>query len=292
MRPYFILLRPHQWPKNLLVLAPLVFSWHLTGPSLKHAGLAFVGFCAVSSAIYVINDVSDATKDRQHPVKKFRPIAANQVSLPVALALFAGLISIGFATTIALPPLFLTCLTAYTLLNLTYSAKLKQLPIIDVMCIAVGFVLRVIGGGEAIAVPISHWIILCTFFVALFLALGKRKNEIATLKANSHIHRSVLQDYTPDFLNQLLGITAAMSTMSYSLYTIDHDTISHFHTTRLIYTIPFVVYGLFRYFHIIYNRSEGGEPTRIVFSDRPIIITITAWLVTFVYFIFVGLGQP
>jgi 4-hydroxybenzoate polyprenyltransferase len=281
MFPHFRLLRPHQWVKNFLVWAALFFSWDLSTVNLQRAVVAFAAFCLAASTIYILNDITDAPADRLHPEKKYRPIASNQVSLPAAyLMAFFCLLST-FVVGRLLPPLFLTLLFVYLFLNLAYSYWLKKLFILDVMVIASGFVLRVLAGGAAIAIALSPWIILCTFFLSLFLGFGKRKNEVDVLRQDSRHHRKVLLHYTPDFIDQLLGITAGMTIIAYALYTIDERTVRHFDTAYLVYTLPFVVYGIFRYFHLMYNHNRGGDPTRILARDWPTVLSVLLWLLTF-----------
>jgi len=275
------LVRPKHWIKNFLVFAPLFFAWTFTASTFVTALMAFVAFSATASSIYVINDLADADADRRHPEKKNRPIAAGTVSPTKAQVIIAVLIIIALLGSFSLPLGFQLTILGYFVLNLLYSFYLKKRPIIDVMILATGFVLRIIGGGFAFGISLSPWILLCTFFASLFIGFGKRKNETDVLQADSHHHRAVLEHYTPDFINQLLGITAAMTIMSYSLYTIDVTTLAHFGHKNLVYSVPFVVYGVFRYFHLMYNRSSGGDPTKVFLSDTPLILDTLAWLISF-----------
>lgn len=282
MIPLLALLRPKQWIKNGLVVTPLIFSFHFALSDIRSAILAVMAFCAASSTIYIVNDITDAGSDQQHPQKRTRPIASGQVRIGPAIVLALGLLllSIGLSMLISYP--FVWTILAYTALNVVYSLILKRMVIIDVMAIALGFVLRVVGGALAIQVLVSHWIIICTFFVSLFIGFAKRKNENDVLKNTSRAHRAVLLHYTPDFLHQLIGLTAGMSIIAYALYTIDHETIQRFGTDRLIYTLPFVVYGIFRYFYLIYNTNQSGDPTQIFLKDKALILTILGWLACFI----------
>ncbi len=275
------LLRPKQWIKNGLVLAPLIFSLHFAAADLHHIILAFASFCLAASTIYVLNDIADTASDRQHPKKRFRPLAAGAVTINQAIVLAALCAAGSLVLAYFLPIGFMAIVLAYIDLNIAYSLWLKRLLIIDVMTIAIGFVLRVIGGAIAIGVVVSHWILICTFFVALFIGFAKRKNENDVMQTGSKHHRSVLLHYTPDFLNQLIALTSGMSIIGYALYTIDPETIRRFGTDRLIYTLPIVVYGIFRYFHLIYNTTDGGDPSQIFFTDTALAITIAVWLISF-----------
>lgn len=288
VRPLLRLLRPHHWVKNTLVFAPLVFSLTITRASIQHGLLAFVAFSLMASAIYILNDLRDARTDLMHPEKRRRPIASGEVSVPIALTCFGVLIAASLWVSQLLSTPFLVMLGSYLALNVAYSFWLKQQVIIDVMVIAIGFVLRILAGGAAMEITISHWIVLCTFFAALFLAFGKRKHENLILQEQSAGHRTSLLSYTPDFLNQLLGLTSAMTIMSYALYTIDDHTIAHFGTDRLYVTLPFVVYGIFRYFQLMYNESLGGDPTKHVTGDWPLLAASLLWAATFLVVVQVG----
>ena len=272
------LARPKHWVKNLLIFAPLFFSQQVSLEHFQNNILAFIAFSLTASSIYILNDIVDAPKDRKHPEKKNRPLAAQKVSVQAAIVEIIIFLCISAAISSLLPKTFWLVLTGYTLLNVAYSYGLKSLLIIDVMILAAGFVMRILAGGFTADVPVSHWIIICTFFGALFLGFGKRKNETMLLQEDSHNHRKVLLHYTKDFLNQLMGLTAGMTIISYSLYTIDPQNIAHFQTENLFYTIPFVVYGIFRYFHILYNKTSGGDPTKIFLRDLPMVINVLLWI--------------
>ncbi len=281
MPPLLKLLRPRHWIKNFLLAAPLVFAGRFLSVDLSNLLLAFVAFCAVASSIYVVNDIADAPQDRKHPDKKHRPIAAGTVSPTTGWITVVVLLLAATAVSLTLPTSFQVTLLTYGIINAAYSFSLKHKLIIDVMILSFGFVLRVIAGGFAVGIALSNWIILCTFFGALFIGFGKRKNETDILQDESREHRKVLENYTTSFINQLLGTTAAMTIMSYALYTIDPATSRHFGTTNLVYTLPFVVYGVFRYFHLMYNRTAGADPTKIFSRDRAIQLCFIAWIITF-----------
>ncbi len=280
--PYIRVIRPKHWIKNILVLVPLFFAWKVTVDTTVIAIASLVAFSATASIVYILNDLADTEADRLHPEKKFRPFAAGTLSHRQGKVLAALLVLIAIIASWTLSSGFQLTLFGYFILNLLYSFYLKRRLIIDVMILAAGFVLRVVAGGFAFHVTLSPWILLCTFFASLFIGFGKRKNETDILQEGSHKHRAVLEHYTRDFLNQLLGLTAAMTIMSYSLYTIDAKTVDHFGTDNLIYTVPFVVYGVFRYFHLMYNLSSGGDPTKIFLKDKMTIINIFCWALSFV----------
>lgn len=275
------LVRTRHLIKNVLVFAPLIFSLQVTAENVSRSFAAFFAFSLTASAVYIFNDIQDVDSDRKHPKKKFRPIASGRVSIVQAIAVLFVLLLLGFLVAMSLSIGTFLTLTGYFLLNLLYSSGLKTVSILDVMIVASGFVLRILAGGLSIDVPVSPWILLCTFFGALFLAFGKRKGEIDTLKEASKDIRNVLLSYNTDFLNQLIGTTAATTVITYSLYTIDEHTIDRLGTAHLIYTVPFVVFGIFRYFQIIYTHSAGDDPTKVFSTDRPILVNMVLWGITF-----------
>lgn len=287
MRAILQLLRPSHWIKNGIIAAPLFFSLEINIQNILLVALTIVGFCVLSSAIYCLNDALDYENDRHHPIKRQRPVARGAIRPWQALliAAAAAVMSLGLLNTVS-NQVFLTGL-AYGLLNVGYSVLLKQFAIIDAMIIALGFVLRVIAGAYAIHVPRSHWIILCTFFVMLFVAFGKRKHEMTLAKGELSAHRRSAAEYTEGFINQMLSVTAGLTVVFYSLYTIDPQTVSRVGTERLIYTTPFVVFGTFRYFYLLYNKDDGGDPVKIFLSDRALFWCAFLWAcsVTVIYFL-------
>lgn len=272
-------MRPHQWAKNLFVLAPVVFAGDLVhSEMLYRALLAFAAFCAASSAVYLINDLRDREADRQHPTKRHRPIAAGSlpptVAVVAALALVAGALGLGWYLSAATAVI----LGAYAALNLGYSLGLKQVVIVDVMIIAVGFVLRVLGGGAAVAVPVSRWLTLCTIFLALFLALSKRRHEIVLLGRGAIAQRRVLESYSPAFLDQMINVVTASAVVSYALYATSPETAARFDTDALVYTLPLVLFGIFRYLYLIYQApDERKNPTEALLLDPPFILNMILW---------------
>ncbi|HNT67128.1 MAG TPA: decaprenyl-phosphate phosphoribosyltransferase [bacterium] len=272
-------LRPYQWSKNLLVFAALIFSERFLHPAdLLLTCLAFLFFCLTSGWVYVVNDVRDREADRLHPVKRLRPLASGDLKPAPALILATLLLLLGIVCSIRISPLLSLALVLYALMNLAYTFGLKNIVILDILLIAVGFVLRAVAGAWAIDVPISHWLLVCTFFLALFLVIGKRRNELVKLGDHAAGHRPILHEYNEAILDQMIGVVTAATIIAYALYTVDGETVAKFGTDNLIYTIPFVVYGIFRYFYLIYKRQLGDAPEKILIRDRYILATVFLWL--------------
>ncbi len=288
--PFLEALRPRQWVKNGFVLAPLVFARRVGDlHALEAALLALLSFCAVSSAVYLLNDLADMERDRLHPVKRNRPLASGRLSPGAAVmgAVFLTLLGIGAALAVPGPgPAFVAYPLFYLALNLAYSFRLKHVVILDVLCISVGFLVRVVAGGEAIRVPLSSWLILCTLFISLLLAILKRRAELLQLQGKGDSSRKVLADYDPAFLDMLPGPLGAMTIMAYSLYTVDPQTIEKFGSRDLILTIPFVIYGVFRYLYLAWKKDEGGDPTGLVLEDKGILAAGLFWLILCVLVIY------
>ncbi|MCK5270874.1 MAG: decaprenyl-phosphate phosphoribosyltransferase, partial [Sedimentisphaerales bacterium] len=241
--------------------------------------LAFVSFCLVSSAIYAINDVCDRTEDRRHPVKKNRPIASGAVGASLAL-LFSGiLIVLGLLLAGCINRLLLLVVLLYIVIHIAYSLKLKHIVILDVMMIAGGFVLRILGGSVAIAVSPSHWLVLCTVMISMFLGFTKRRAELIALDTNSEYTRLVLRDYSTAFLDQVISIVTAATIVCYTLYTVDAHTLEVLGNRGMLLTVPSVMYGLFRYIYLIYHRKKGQDPTDTLIYDIPIICNLIVWLI-------------
>ena len=273
--------RPKQWIKNGFVLAPLIFSQQMTHfEYVWRACLAFVLFCAYSSAVYLLNDVADIERDRLHPDKRNRPIASGRLTrgtaviTAVSLALGAALISF-----VLLNSKFCEVGLAYLILNIAYSWALKSIVILDVLTIAAGFVLRVMGGAAVIGTENSDWIYLCTVLLSLFLGLSKRRHEVALLEDDASGHRRILADYPVAFLDQIISAVTGATIVCYCLYTLDPRTLERFgDSDGLKYTIPFVLYGMFRYLFLVYRCEKGGNPTELVLTDRPLMITVIGWV--------------
>ena len=271
-------LRPHQWTKNVFVFGALVFSQHLfERRSLLLALLAFVVFCAVSSSIYLTNDIMDREQDRLHPHKRRRPIASGQVPVGLAAATAVALFALGVALSGALGPRFLAVVLIYAALSYAYCFGLKRIVIIDVMVLASGYALRAVGGAVAIQVDFSNWLLLCTSLLALFLGFCKRRQELTSLLEGAVAHRAVLARYTVSFLDQMIAVVTAATLISYIFYALSEEVAARLHTHRLGFTIPFVLYGIFRYFYLVHVRGEGGRPAREVLADTPLLVNVALY---------------
>ncbi len=279
-------LRPRQWAKNLFVFAAVVFSQNLFTPLFWPALGAFVIFCGLSGAVYLINDVADMEKDRRHPVKRLRPIASGALPRSAAAALGALLVVASLAAAFALARPFGLVATGYAVLLIAYSFWLKSLVIVDVLTVAIGFVLRAIAGAEAVDVDISGWLIICTVLIALFLALGKRRHEFLSLEGAAAEHRPILAEYSEGFLDQMIAVVTASTTMAYALYTMWPETVSKFHTRLLPLTFPFVLYGIFRYLYLLYHLDLGGNPSDLLLSDRALLVNTLLWMATLLAIIY------
>lgn len=283
----FLALRPAQWTKNLIVFAALIFGQRLLdGGAVVRATVALVAFCALSGVVYLVNDIVDREHDRQHPLKRLRPIAAGH--LPVATAAVSGLLlgAVALGAAAWLGTTFLVHAAAYVLLQVAYSLALKRQVILDVLSIAVGFVIRASAGGAAIAVPVSQWLLVCTILLALFLALAKRRHEITLLGEDAARHRAILGEYTPYLVDQMIAVVTASTLMGYAFYTVSSDTVERFDTPWLGLTLPFPIYGIFRYLYLVHRRSQGGSPTELLLADRPLLLCVALWGATTVALIY------
>jgi len=275
-------MRPRQWLKNLIVFAALIFAQQLGSPEMVgRSVLAFLLFCATSSAIYIINDLFDADRDRLHPLKAQRPIASGALgvvpAVGAAAALLLGAILIGF--TRSRP--FGAILLIYAILNLLYSLWLKEVVIIDVMVIATGFVLRAVGGALILDVPISTWLIICTILLSLFLAFCKRRQELESLD-DAGEHRATLREYSVEFIDQMINVVTASTVVAYTLYTVSPEVEHKLGTEHLYLTVPFVLYGIFRYLYLVHRKGIGGNPTQALLTDRPLLTCVALWGMTVV----------
>ncbi len=272
-------LRPEQWLKNGFVLAPIVFSGLVHDPAAwRRSILAVAAFCAASSTTYLVNDVIDREADRAHPQKRDRPIAAGEISVVLALIAAAALLAGAVVVAVALGGLFPQVLLAYVVLVLLYSAVLKRAVFLDVLVVALGFVLRVAGGAVAIDVPISHWILLVAYLLALYLALGKRRTELAILGEDAGNHRAVLGHYTLPMVDGAISVVLGATVLAYALYTVAPDTVAKVGSEGLLATVPIVLYGLFRYLYLLHRHELGGSPTRALLTDQPLLICVVVWL--------------
>jgi len=282
-------MRPQQWIKNFFVFAPLVFAGHLFHrDDLLLTVEGFLLFSFLASGVYIFNDLADLEKDKLHPLKSQRPLPAGKLRVGAARAASALLIGGSVAVAFVLSSGFGIALALYAFLNILYSLKLKDVVILDVMTISAGFVLRVVSGALLIQVGASEWLIICTVLLSLFLGFSKRRHEITVLESHANDHREVLQHYSPYFLDQMIGIVTASTVMSYALYTISEETVKKFGTNHLIYTVPFVLYGIFRYLYLVHKKVEGGNPTKIALTDRPLLVNILLWIVAVSFIIYKG----
>lgn len=284
------LLRPGQWVKNIVIFGALIFSREFTEPDSVLTTLsAFAIFCVLSSVIYTVNDITDRESDRAHPTKRNRPLASGQVSVTSAAILAVILAIIGLGLSLTLPITFFYFAVGFLLFNFLYSLVLKNIVIIDVMAIAVSFVIRAAAGAAAISVPYSSWLIACTFLLALFIGFGKRRHELVTLKADAASHRQTLSKYSTYFLDQLIGVVTASTLIAYTFYTLSPEIQSKLGVEHLELTIPFVLYGIFRYLYLIHQEERGGSPSRLLLSDGPILLDIVLWFLSVVaIFVFFG----
>jgi 4-hydroxybenzoate polyprenyltransferase len=272
-------LRPTQWLKNGFVLAPIVFSGRIDDPDAwGRSLLAAAAFCAASSATYLVNDVLDRESDRLHPTKRNRPIASGEVSVATALATAVILIVAATAVSFVIGGWFPAVLGGYLVLTILYSSLLKEAVFVDVLVVAAGFVLRVVGGAVAIDVPISTWLLLCAYLLALYLALGKRRAEIALLGEEAGNHRVVLGHYTLAMVDQAISVVLGATVLAYTLYTVAPDTVAKVGSEGLMATVPVVLYGLFRYLYLLHRHELGGSPTKVLITDRPLLACVVVWI--------------
>ena len=289
LRDVIQLLRPQQYVKNLFVLVGLLFNGNWNADIVLLAVTAFCSFCLASSAVYVFNDILDVNADREHPTKRNRPLPRSVMSLSTArlialgLALGAGLLaSLISAAAVAI-------IAVYIGVNLGYSFRMKHVVILDVFVIAFGFMLRIFMGTTGIGILPSHWLLLCGFMLTLFLGFAKRRAELLVLEqtgiTDRQTLRKVLDDYTPQLIEQFLGVTAACTIITYSLYTVNPDTVQRFGTSALIFSVPLVVYGIFRYLFIVHQHGLGNDTSRDLLSDSHLLVTVVVWVSLVVYLV-------
>ena len=271
-------MRLKHWIKNLVLFAPLVFAERLYDPvDSSRALVAFFLFCLLASAVYIINDIADRKADRYHPEKARRPIASGDLALPAAVLAAGLLLAASLTGAWILSPRFFLTVTLYLGLNLAYSFRLKKVVILDVMSISAGFLLRAIGGAVVISVEISPWLILCTILLSLFLGFSKRRQELTGLSDQARQHRDILSEYSTQFLDQMISIVTAATLITYSFYTLSPEVQAKLGTHQLHLTIPFVLYGIFRYLYLVYQKQEGGDPTRTLLTDRSLLVVVMLW---------------
>ena len=282
-----ISVRPGQWTKNLLLFAGLVFGRRLFSlPAVLAASGAFLIFCALSGTVYLINDVIDRESDRQHPLKARRPIASGALSRSIAVGAASLLGVLGLIAAFALNIRVGVIASLYVVLLALYSARLKHLLIVDVLTIAVGFVLRAMAGAAAVDVEISHWLLVCTILGALFVALAKRRHELVLLAEAATNHRPILGEYSPYLLDQMIAIVTASTLVAYVFYTISPETQQKFGTPWLGLTIPFPLYGIFRYLYLVHQREAGGSPADVLLTDRPLLVCVGLWALSVVFILY------
>jgi 4-hydroxybenzoate polyprenyltransferase len=281
LKALLIEMRPMEWSKNLLVFSGLIFSRSLTDPqNIALSAGAFVLFCCASSGVYLFNDLCDLREDREHPVKRRRPLASGALSVGLARAVMVLLFAIATVGALWLSHGFAVIIGIYLATCIAYSLKLKDVVILDVILIASGFVLRAISGAVIIGVAASEWLVLCTSMVALLVGFGKRRHELQLLEESAENHRRALVDYSVGFLDSLMNICAGAAVLTYALYTRADETVARVGSQMMLLTIPFVVYGVFRYLFLIHNRAAGGDPVQILFRDRPTLINLVLWVTT------------
>jgi len=285
-------LRPEQWTKNLLVFAGVLFGGHLLEVSaMLRAVAAFAVFCALSGVVYIFNDLADRAADQRHPIKRLRPIASGRLSPSTAAAAATVLCVVSLAAAVLLSPMFAVLSATYVALLGVYSVVLKHLVIIDALTIAAGFVLRAAAGAVAVFVPISHWLLVCTTLLALFLVLSKRRHELTLLADGALTHRPILEEYSPYLLDQMIAVVTASTLVAYSVYSTSPETAERLRTTRLGLTIPFVLYGIFRYLYLVHQKRAGGSPADLLLTDRPLLACVGLWALSVALILYSPLGR-
>jgi 4-hydroxybenzoate polyprenyltransferase len=284
------LLRPTQWSKNTVLFAALIFSKHLFDVhALMLVAAGFVTFCLTASGTYVMNDIRDCERDRRHPLKSLRPLPAGRVRIRTAVGLALGLMTLGLASAFGLSGGFGVLVALYLLLQVAYTYWLKDVVILDVFVLASGFVIRAVAGGVVINVPVSPWLIICTFLLMSFLGFSKRRHELVLLEARATDHRASLREYSPYFLDQMIAVVTGSTVVAYAIYTASPEVIHKMGTDKLYLTIPFVLYGIFRYLYLVHQREEGGNPTQLLLSDRPLLVDLFLWVLTATLLIYLRL---
>ena len=280
LRGLLVEMRPQEWVKNLLVFSGVIFSRSLFDlHDLWTSTLGFLIFCAASSGIYLFNDLCDIRSDRSHPIKCTRPLAAGELNVNAARFAMVTLFAAAALGSLALSPRFALIIVLYLAMCVAYSLQLKNVVILDVILIASGFVLRAISGAVLIDVSISEWLIICTSMVALLVGFGKRRHELTLLRSAASTHRKNLSEYSLRFLDSIMAICAGAALITYALYTRADETVARVGSQWMLITIPFVVYGVFRYLFLIYQRDAGGDPVKILFRDRPTVLNLLFWLI-------------
>ncbi|MBA7624430.1 Decaprenyl-phosphate phosphoribosyltransferase [subsurface metagenome] len=280
-------LRPKQWTKNFFIFAGILFSQNIFNHALLlRVIFAFFIFCLLSGIGYIINDLTDVEQDRHHPTKSRRPIASGRLKHSYAIATVALLTPLTLVMLYVLSPSFFVIALSYLLLQLAYSFVLRRIVILDVFAVGCGFVLRVMAGAVVIDVTISHWFLICTILLALFIALSKRRHELIVLGEEAQHHRKTLSEYSPYLLDQMISVVTASTVIAYILYTISAETMMKFGTGNLIFTVPFVLFGIFRYLYLVHKKMVGGSPEHILITDKPLMVDIFLWVLTVVIILY------
>jgi 4-hydroxybenzoate polyprenyltransferase len=277
--------RPKHWVKNGFLFAGIVFAKKLTDPtSIWHILAAFGLFCGIASSIYYVNDLSDRAADRLHPKKRFRPIAAGEIPVPLAWGIAVGGLVVAVPLAFLLRPLFGVIVVAYVALQFVYTYWMKDQVLLDVFALATNFVLRAMAGAVVIAAPISPWLYVCTVLLSLLLGFAKRRHELMLLEAGAGSHRPVLDEYSATLLEEIIAVVTSATVMAYALYTFNAENLPRNHA--MMFTIPFVLYAVFRYLYLVYRKGEGGTPEEALFTDRPLLICIMLWGITSVVILY------
>lgn len=282
------LIRLKQWIKNLFLFAPLVFSQNLfEGDYFSKVLIGFITFCFLASAVYILNDIADVENDRKHPIKKYRPIVSGEVKVPLAILLAVLLIFLVVVSAVNQNYKFNLALLSYLTVNIAYTYKFKNVVLLDIFSIAFGFMIRIMAGAWIVNIEVSSWLILCTLFLSLFLAITKRRSEL-TLVTEQQLNdtRKVLSDYSVALADQMSTIVASGAVISYALYTVSERTREIFHTESLIFTTPFVVFGIFRYLFLVHKKNLGENPTAVITTDIPMIVNLFLWLLSAILIIY------
>ena len=287
MKYYILALRPRQWTKNFILFAGIIFSQNFfIAELILKTVFAFIAFCLLASSVYLFNDLRDIESDRLHPIKQHRPIACGKVKPASAIVLAVLLAAVSLTAAAFLDEEFFYLCIGYFVGMLFYSYFLKHVVILDIMIIAAGFVVRAIAGAAVIDVTISSWLLVCTTFIALFLVIAKRRHEVILLGEEAKEHRQSLEEYGDRFLDQMIAIVTTATMMGYILYTVDAVTIAKFGTSNLIYTAPFVLFGIFRYLYLVYQKNKGDRPEQVLLDDPPLLIAIFLWIITAILIIY------
>jgi len=286
MKDILKLLRPHQYIKNGFVFLGVLFGHHWSIDALSEALMAFVAFCLIASSVYILNDIMDIDADKNHPTKCNRPLPSGKVSVPLAKTLLALLVISSFILSYTVSLWALIFISLYFVMNIFYSWKLKHVVILDVFIISAGFMLRILTGTVGLGIDPTAWLLLCGLMVTLFLGFSKRRAELLTIQnmdPNSGMTRKVLDDYSPIMLEQYIGITAACTIMSFGLYTVSPQTIELHGSDNLIYTLPFVVYGIFRYLYLLHSQKKGNDTAKDLVTDKHMLITVVLWIIATIW---------